>query len=125
MSIQPSDINTAGTGFDPIGNGSIDVSGDINAGSSGNTDNSWFSGLIGGLASLFDNGVKIYNSVSGQAAANALIKAQTDAVKTKTALLTTPSTSSSLLSKDNLIKIGIVLAVGIGALYLVKKVKVA
>jgi hypothetical protein len=121
MSVQTSDLEAGGAfTWSPQ---AVDVSGDINSGANGNTGNNWFSGLVGGLASLFDNGVKIYNSVAGQAAANALIKAQTDQAKAQTAAINTPS--SSLLSKDNLNKILIVAVVGVAALFLIKKLKVA
>jgi len=115
--IEISDINVAGTAFDPNFANGVNVSGDINVGAQG----SFFSGIgdaVAGLASLFTNGVNIFKSVSGQYAAAKAIANET--YNPSPQVVVVPG-SSSLLSSSNLIKIGVVLAVGALALILVRK----
>ncbi|MFA5272066.1 MAG: hypothetical protein WC412_07010 [Candidatus Omnitrophota bacterium] len=119
MSVQPSDINTGSWG---IGNlpevGSLNVSADPNSSGS----NSFFNGIgdaVSGLAGLFNNGVNIFKSVVGQY--NAAKQIASESIKSNPTVVVVPSASSSLLSSSNLVKIGVVVAVGAFALFLIKR----
>lgn len=115
--IEISDIDTSRSpGFD-WSPADINVSADPNAGAQGG----FFSGIgdaLSGLAGLFTNGVNIFKSVSGQFAAAKAIAAET--YSPKPTVVVVPG-SSSLLSSSNLIKIGVVVAVGALALILIRK----
>jgi hypothetical protein len=117
MSISASDINVGGTGFDPNFADKINVAADPNARAQGGI----FKGIgdaVSGLASLFTNGVEIFKSVSGQfAAAKAIAK---ETYNPNPQVVIVPG-SPSLLSSNNLIKIGVVVAVGALALILIRK----
>ena len=97
--------------------GGINPTADVNAGATGGIIQG-VEDFFGGLAGLFNNGVEIYKSVAGQYAAAQAITKQT--INPNPTVVNSPGTSS-LLTKDNLIKIGVVVAVGILALLIVRK----
>jgi hypothetical protein len=108
------------TGFNFPVPGSVNVTADPNGGATGGTSG-FFKGVtdfFGGMAGLFNNGVEIYKSVAGQYAAAKKITAET--VTTTPTVVAAPG-ASSLLSKDNLIKMGAVVAIGALALILIRK----
>ena len=113
--LELSDFYAATGGFDAIGNETVDVTADPNTPTQG-----IFKGItdvVAGLAGVFNNGVEIYKSVAGQY--NAAIAISKESGTPATTVITTPG--ASLLTKDNLIKIGIVVAIGAAVLLLVRK----
>lgn len=128
MSIEISEVN-AGGGFswvpqdinEVVPSQPVNVTADPNATAQGGV----FKGItdfVGGLAGLFDNGVNIYKSVAGQYAAAEQIAKETKSASAANPKVIVTSGPSSLLSKDNLVKIGLVAGIGIIALILIRKV---
>ena len=73
--------------------------------------------FVTGLAGLFNNGIAIYSSVSGQIAAAKQIANESNS----TATTVIPTPTAAIFSKDSLIKMGLVVGVGVGLLLLLRK----
>jgi len=74
---------------------------------------------ITGLAGLFDNGINIYKSITGQFEASKQIAAEKQGPANVVVVPT--SQSGSLLTQDNLLKIGLVVGLGILLFVLLKR----
>jgi len=120
MSIKQGDLDIGGWGLNPLpAIGSLNVSADPDPYASEGM-NGFFKGVtdfFGGLAGVFNNGVDIYKSVAGQYNAAQAITNQTS----KPALNTVATPGASFLTKDFLIKAGLVIGIGAVALLLIRK----
>lgn len=97
------------------------ISGDV---TTTNSSNDFWSGInsgLNGLASLFDNGVKVANSVGLAVQATNSIDASRPAT---TVVQVQPSNNGAVVfDKKTLITMGVVLAAGLGLLFVAHKMK--